>query len=61
MLKDPKVYGLAFTYLRTYAVATTAYWQLLLGVVLVILVLMLPTGIVGAISKVGQRLTRGKS
>ena len=57
----PIVGGIVFTYLKTYAVATTEYWQLLLGVVLVTLVLVLPTGIVGAISKVGQRLTRGKS
>jgi branched-chain amino acid transport system permease protein len=55
----PIVGGIVFTYLKTYAVATTEYWQLLLGVVLVTLVLVLPTGIVGAISKVGQRLTRG--
>jgi branched-chain amino acid transport system permease protein len=57
----PIVGGLVFTYLKTYAVATTEYWQLLLGVVLVTLVLVLPTGIVGAISNLGQRLTRGKS
>jgi branched-chain amino acid transport system permease protein len=57
----PIVGGIVFTYLKTYAVATTEYWQLLLGVVLVTLVLVLPTGIVGAISKVSQRLTRGKS
>ncbi len=57
----PIVGGLVFTYLKTYAVATTEYWQLLLGVVLVTLVLVLPTGIVGAISTLGQRLTRGKS
>ena len=57
----PIVGGIVFTYLKTYAVATTEYWQLLLGVVLVTLVLVLPTGIVGAISKVGQRLTRGTS
>jgi branched-chain amino acid transport system permease protein len=52
----PIVGGLVFTYLRTYAVATTEYWQLLLGVVLVLLVLVLPTGIVGALSRIGQRL-----
>jgi branched-chain amino acid transport system permease protein len=57
----PIVGGLVFTYLKTYAVASTEYWQLLLGVVLVTLVLVLPTGIVGAISKLGQRLARGKS
>jgi branched-chain amino acid transport system permease protein len=54
----PIVGGIAFTYLRTYAVASTEYWQLLLGVVLVTLVLVLPTGIVGAISRVGQRWRR---
>ncbi len=57
----PIVGGMVFTYLKTYAIASTEYWQLLLGVVLVTLVLVLPTGIVGAISKLGQRLTRGKS
>ena len=57
----PIVGGLVFTYLKTYAVASTEYWQLLLGVVLVTLVLVLPTGIVGAISKLGQRVTKGRS
>ena len=42
----PIVGGIVFTYLKTYAVATTEYWQLLLGVVLVLLVMVLPTGIV---------------
>ena len=40
--------GIVFTYLKSYAVAATAYWQFLLGAVLVVLVLVLPTGIVGA-------------
>ena len=31
----PIVGGIVFTYLKTYAVATTEYWQLLLGIVLV--------------------------
>ncbi|HEY1362981.1 MAG TPA: branched-chain amino acid ABC transporter permease [Xanthobacteraceae bacterium] len=52
----PIVGGVVFTYLKTYAVATTEYWQLLLGVVLVLLVMILPTGIVGAISAVAGRL-----
>ncbi len=55
----PIVGGIVFTYLKTYAVATTEYWQLLLGVVLVLLVLLLPTGIVGAISALTGKL-RGK-
>src|SRR5262245_56934885 len=52
----PIVGGVLFTYLKTYAVATTEYWQLLLGVVLVLLVVLLPTGIVGAISAVADKL-----
>jgi len=45
----PIVGGIVFTYLKTYAVATTEYWQLLLGVVLVAMVILLPTGIVGGL------------
>jgi branched-chain amino acid transport system permease protein len=56
----PIVGGIAFTYLKTYAVATTEYWQLLLGVVLVTLVLVLPTGIVGGLSTLGFWLKRRK-
>ena len=51
----PIVGGLVFTYLKAYAVATTEYWQLLLGVVLVLLVLLLPTGIVGALSALASK------
>jgi branched-chain amino acid transport system permease protein len=54
----PIVGGIVFTYLKTYALASTEYRQLLLGIVLVTLVLVLPTGIVGAISRVGQRWRR---
>ncbi len=57
----PIVGGVVFTYLKTYAVATTEYWQLLLGVVLVTLVLVLPTGIVGGLSTLGLRLRKGRS
>ncbi len=51
----PIVGGIVFTYLKTYAVASTEYWQLLLGVVLVLLVLLLPTGIVGALSQTSRQ------
>jgi branched-chain amino acid transport system permease protein len=52
----PIVGGIVFTYIKTYAVATTEYWQLLLGAVLVILVLALPTGIVGGLAQLAKRL-----
>ena len=52
----PIVGGIAFTFIKTYAVASTEYWQLLLGTVLVVLVLLLPTGIVGGLSQIAKRL-----
>ena len=48
----PIVGAIVFNYLKTYAVGFTVYWQLLLGVVLVILVLSLPTGIVGTAERI---------
>ena len=54
----PIVGAIAFTYLKTYAVGFTVYWQLLLGVVLVVLVLALPTGIMGAVEKLTAKLKR---
>jgi branched-chain amino acid transport system permease protein len=44
-----------FNYLKVYAVASTAYWQFLLGVVLMILVLALPAGIIGTLSRLFAR------
>ncbi len=39
---------------KTYAVGFTVYWQLLLGTVLVVLVLALPTGIMGAVGQLAS-------
>jgi ABC-type branched-subunit amino acid transport system permease subunit len=41
----------AFNYLETYAISATVYWQLVLGGVLVLLVLLMPTGIVGLLGR----------
>jgi len=54
----PVVGAIAFTYLKTYAVGFTVYWQLLLGTVLVVLVLALPTGIMGAAGRLTARFKR---
>jgi branched-chain amino acid transport system permease protein len=47
----PIVGAIAYNYLETYAVGYTVYWQMVLGVVLVVLVLALPAGIVGTASR----------
>jgi branched-chain amino acid transport system permease protein len=54
----PIVGAIAFNYLKTYAIASTEYWQLLLGVVLVVLVMALPAGIVGTVTRLAAMLGR---
>jgi branched-chain amino acid transport system permease protein len=55
----PIIGAVVFNYLKTFAVGYTVYWQLLLGVVLVVLVLSLPTGIVGTAGRLLARARRG--
>lgn len=43
----PVIGAVTFNYLETYAVGHTVYWQMVLGLVLVALVLALPAGIAG--------------
>jgi branched-chain amino acid transport system permease protein len=48
----------AFNYLEVFAVGATVYWQLVLGVVLVALVLAMPAGLLGTASQILARLRR---
>jgi branched-chain amino acid transport system permease protein len=43
----PIIGAVVYNYLESYVVGYTVYWQLVLGLVLVVLVLSLPTGIAG--------------
>jgi branched-chain amino acid transport system permease protein len=54
----PIIGALVFNYLKTWAVGYTVYWQMVLGVVLVFLVLALPAGIAGT---AGRLLLRRKA
>ncbi len=47
----PLLGAVVYNYLETYAVGHTVYWQMVLGVVLVVLVLALPGGIVGTANR----------
>ena len=51
----PVIGAIVFNYLKSWAVGYTVYWQLLLGVVLVVLVVSLPTGIVGTAERLWAR------
>lgn len=55
----PIVGAFAYNYLEVFAVGATIYWQLVLGVILVTLVLAMPTGLVGTASQLLARL-RGR-
>ena len=47
-----------YNYLETYAVGHTVYWQMVLGIVLVVLVLALPAGIVGTAIRLMPRFRK---
>jgi branched-chain amino acid transport system permease protein len=52
----PIIGAVVFNYLKTYAVGLTVYWQLLLGAVLIVLVLTLPTGIMGTLTRLALKI-----
>src|SRR5262245_52466838 len=52
----PIIGAVIYNYLETYAVGHTVYWQMVLGIVLVVLVLALPAGIVGTALRLVPRL-----
>jgi branched-chain amino acid transport system permease protein len=54
----PIVGAFVFNYLEVFAVGATVYWQLVLGVILVALVLAMPTGLVGTAGQLAARLRR---
>ena len=54
----PIVGAVIYNYLETYAVGHTVYWQMVLGVVLVVLVLALPAGIVGTAIRLMPRFRK---
>lgn len=54
----PIVGAVVFNYLKTYAIGRTEYWQLLLGAVLIVLVLVMPEGVLGTLARVVRRVRR---
>jgi branched-chain amino acid transport system permease protein len=56
----PIVGAFAFNYLEVFAVGATVYWQLVLGGILVVLVLAMPTGLLGTAIQLVTRLRRSR-
>lgn len=61
VLEGPIVGAILFTFLQSYAIASTVYWQLVIGITLIVLVLFLPAGVAGGISSLLARITTRKS
>jgi len=57
----PIVGAVVFNYLKSWVVGATTYWQALLGIILVVLVLALPTGIVGTAKRIIDKARRAAS
>ena len=54
----PVIGAIIYNYLENWAVGYTVYWQMVLGVVLVVLVLALPAGIVGTVKRMSVRAAK---
>jgi len=54
----PIIGAIIYNYLEAYVVGATVYWQMVLGIVLVVLVLALPAGIVGTLRRLALRSPR---
>lgn len=57
----PIVGALVFNYLEVWAVGFTVYWQLVLGLILVALVLAMPAGLVGTAGRLLARAREGRA
>jgi branched-chain amino acid transport system permease protein len=56
----PVVGAVLFTFLKLYAISGTEYWMLIIGATLIGLVLLLPSGITGAVASLVARLQLGR-
>jgi branched-chain amino acid transport system permease protein len=61
IFEGPIVGAILFTYLQLYLTSWTEYWQLAMGAILILLVLLLPQGVTGGIAELYGRLKRKKS
>jgi branched-chain amino acid transport system permease protein len=58
IFEGPFIGAMIFTYLKLYAMGYTQYWMFVVGGTLIILVLLLPNGIAGAISSLWSKVKK---
>jgi branched-chain amino acid transport system permease protein len=58
ILEGPIIGAILFTYLKLYAMGNTQYWMFVIGATLIVLVLLLPNGVAGAIASLLAKIKR---
>jgi len=61
IFEGPIIGAILFTYLKLYAMGNTQYWMFVIGATLIVLVLLLPNGVAGAIAVLLAKLKRKKA
>lgn len=60
IFEGPIIGAMIFTYLKLYAMGNTQYWMFVIGATLIVLVLLLPNGVAGALASIFGRIRRKK-
>ena len=58
IFEGPIIGAMIFTYLKLYAMGNTQYWMFVIGATLIILVLVLPNGVAGAVSSLWTKIRK---
>jgi branched-chain amino acid transport system permease protein len=58
--EGPIIGAMVFTFLKLYAMGFTEYWMFIIGITLILLVLLLPTGISGGLERLITRVKNRK-
>jgi branched-chain amino acid transport system permease protein len=58
IFEGPIIGAIIFTYLKLYAMGNTQYWMFVIGATLIVLVLLLPNGVAGAIANLLAKIKR---
>ena len=58
IFEGPIVGAILFTYLKLYAMGNTQYWMFVIGATLIVLVLLLPNGVAGAVSSLWTKIKK---
>jgi branched-chain amino acid transport system permease protein len=61
IFEGPVIGAILFTYLKLYAMGNTQYWMFFIGLTLIVVVLLLPNGVAGAVAWLLAKSKRGKA